>query len=92
MHKEEGPENRIDAPRLRARGGGHRGLGAAGRVRAVEWYYPALEDGVTHVSVDSKTAAQAIDALNGDDGRVARLSEAAEQVHREFTCADCIAS
>ena len=59
---------------------------------AVEWYYPALEDGVTHVSVDATTAAQAIDALNGDDVRVSRLSEAAEEVHQEFTCADCIAS
>ena len=59
---------------------------------AVEWYYPALEDGVTHVSVDATTAARAIDALNGDDMRVSRLSRAAEAVHQEFTCPDCIAS
>ena len=59
---------------------------------AVEWYYPALEDGVTHVSVDAATAARAVDALNDDNARVVKLSEAAEWVHQEFTCADCIAS
>jgi len=58
----------------------------------VEWYYPALSDGITHVSVDATTAARTIDALNGDDVRVSWLSRAAQEVHESFTCADCIAS
>ena len=58
---------------------------------AVEFYYPALEDGATHVVVDAETLAPTVKALQGDAARAKALRDGAREVHREVTCPECLA-
>ena len=56
---------------------------------AVEFYYPALTPGVTHVAVNRTTAAAAFAALR--DADAARLRANARRVADELLCPDCLA-
>jgi len=58
---------------------------------AVEFYYPALEAGATHVVVDAETLAPTVKALQGDAARAKALRDGAREVHREVTCPECLA-
>jgi len=57
----------------------------------VEWYYPALVTGETHLSVNRSTAIEIIDRIEQDNSALKRLVEGALTVHAESTCAKCIA-
>ena len=57
----------------------------------VEWYYPALRDGATHVVVNRSTAIDHVERLIRDDALAERLAEAARRIDREHLCPDCIA-
>mmetsp|Transcript_21217 Transcript_21217/g.68460 ORF Transcript_21217/g.68460 Transcript_21217/m.68460 type:complete len:220 (+) Transcript_21217:959-1618(+) len=57
----------------------------------VEFYYPALRAGETHVAVDYDTAVAEVEALARDPARRKKLAEAAVRVHEEFLCPRCIA-
>lgn len=58
----------------------------------VEWYYPALKDGATHVVVDAASAAETAAALLADPNRARGLALRARVVHDLFLCPDCLAS
>ncbi|KAJ8600058.1 hypothetical protein CTAYLR_001850 [Chrysophaeum taylorii] len=57
----------------------------------VEWYYPALRSGVTHVSVSAASVRDVILRLKNDHARAATLAYQAKRVHDLFLCADCVA-
>ena len=57
----------------------------------VEWYYPALSDGETHVVVNRSTAIEHVERLIRDDALAERLAEAARRIDREHLCPACIA-
>ncbi|KAH8053080.1 hypothetical protein JL722_9746 [Aureococcus anophagefferens] len=59
----------------------------------VEWYYPALKDGATHVVVvGAASAAGTAAALLADPNRARGLALRARVVHDLFLCPDCLAS
>ena len=51
-----------------------------------EWLYPALRDGVTHLTVDARTLPETVRLLND----TTELIKNARWVHDNFLCADCI--
>lgn len=55
---------------------------------AVEWYYPALKDGQTHLSVDATTLAGVARNLVHSDA--AALADAASVVFDSFLCGTCL--
>ena len=55
----------------------------------VEWYYAALENGVTHLAVKASTAVKVIDDL--DQASIDALTSGAKRVQDELVCPDCIA-
>lgn len=55
----------------------------------VEWYYAALENGVTHLSVNASTAAKVLDDF--DPASIDALISGATRVQDELVCPDCIA-
>ena len=57
---------------------------------AVEWYYPALRDGATHVAVTRASAPAAVRRLTADVGAARRLAAEAADVHDTYLCGDCI--
>ena len=57
--------------------------------KIVEWYYAALQAGVTHLSVNASTAARVIDDL--DPASIDRLVQGAKRVQDRLVCPDCIA-
>ncbi|KAH8051441.1 hypothetical protein JL720_15154 [Aureococcus anophagefferens] len=52
-------------------------------------YYPALQDGVTHVAVTAKNARAKVDDLRAEDAKVSTLRHHALQVHKSLLCATC---
>lgn len=60
------------------------------RSPAVEWYYPALADGITHATVDLENAKDLVRELIADDNRAQRLAFEAAVVHDNHLCSACI--
>lgn len=60
------------------------------RSRAVEWYYPALANGITHVTIDRTNAEDVVRELIADDNRAQRLALEASAVHDNHLCSSCI--
>ena len=56
-----------------------------------EFYFPALEEGRTHLVVDACSAPSVIERLNADPRRAEALAAAARAVHDSLLCADCLA-
>ncbi|KAJ1459043.1 hypothetical protein M885DRAFT_76304 [Pelagophyceae sp. CCMP2097] len=56
----------------------------------VEWYYPALKDGVTHVTVNKSDAFSVVRGLS--EARTLKLAAEAARVHREFLSAGALAA
>mmetsp|Transcript_25513 Transcript_25513/g.87601 ORF Transcript_25513/g.87601 Transcript_25513/m.87601 type:complete len:210 (+) Transcript_25513:290-919(+) len=56
----------------------------------VEWYYPALRDGVTHVTVNKSDAFSVVRGLS--EARTLKLAAEAARVHREFLSAGALAA
>jgi len=56
-----------------------------------EWYYPALAEGETHITINRSTAVDVVSRLNDDPARVAALGAAAKKVQAELLSADAIA-
>lgn len=54
----------------------------------VEWYYPALEDGVTHVTINKTNANSIIRSL--DDTKTAHLLANSQRVYENILCTDCL--
>ena len=52
--------------------------------KIVEWYYAALQAGITHLSVNASTAARVIDDL--DPTTIERLVQGAKRVQDELVC------
>lgn len=57
----------------------------------VEWYFPALTDGVTHVVVNATTLAPTVRALEGGSLDAPKILEAAARVDEELVCPRCLA-
>jgi len=58
----------------------------------VEWYYPALATGKTHLAVNRSTAEAAVDRVEADGTEFQRLVKEAKRVDQEHVCASCIAN
>mmetsp|Transcript_13593 Transcript_13593/g.44298 ORF Transcript_13593/g.44298 Transcript_13593/m.44298 type:complete len:324 (+) Transcript_13593:890-1861(+) len=60
----------------------------------VEWYYPALAHGVTHLAVDVASLPETVARIRRDhrEKEPAALVANARKVHDTFLCADCIAN
>ena len=56
-----------------------------------EFYFPALEEGRTHLVVDACSAPSVIERLNAEPRRAEALAAAARAVHDSLLCADCLA-
>ena len=59
------------------------------KIRVPRRYYPALQDGVTHVAVTAKNAKAKVDDLRAKDAKVSTLRHHALQVHKSLLCATC---
>ena len=59
------------------------------KIRVPRRYYPALQDGVTHVAVTAKNAKAKVDDLRAEDAKVSTLRHHALQVHKSLLCATC---
>ena len=46
-----------------------------------EWYYPALREGITHVTIDSHNVARTVVELKKDDKAARRMAIEARNVH-----------
>ena len=57
---------------------------------AVEWYYPALRHGATHVSVTRASAPKALAKLATNQTKATALAAAASDVHDAYLCGDCL--
>ncbi|KAJ1451275.1 hypothetical protein M885DRAFT_620972 [Pelagophyceae sp. CCMP2097] len=57
--------------------------------RVAEWYYPALRDGETHVTVDKANASETLDSLGGDARWTASLTANAKRVYDDLLCPQC---
>lgn len=56
----------------------------------VEWYYPALKEGLTHLSVNKSTALAALDAVENSNSLTERLRQGARRVARDIFCVNCL--
>ncbi|KAJ1459816.1 hypothetical protein M885DRAFT_49290 [Pelagophyceae sp. CCMP2097] len=56
---------------------------------AVEWYYPGLQSGKTHLAVDAEMAANAVKAHGGATA-IKELQKSARSVANKFLCGDCL--
>ena len=56
----------------------------------VEWYFPALDAGATHVVVDAKNLSSTVDALEAGALNATALVERAARVDAELLCPDCL--
>jgi len=57
----------------------------------VEWYYPLLETGVTHLVVNRSTAEAVVERLEADPAEYARLAAGAEWVDKKVMSAEPMA-
>ena len=57
----------------------------------VEWYYPALRNGETHVDVDHRSLADAVRELEAHPEKAAAILKNAKRVDAELVCPNCIA-
>ncbi|KAJ8599663.1 hypothetical protein CTAYLR_005411 [Chrysophaeum taylorii] len=55
----------------------------------VEWYYPALRHGITHVAVNKSTARSAVLEIRNDRKLRQTLLEAAKRVDERLVCGKC---
>jgi len=60
------------------------------RNRALEWYYPALKHGDTHLDVDASDLVKTVKKLEGDAGLQYALRQGAEGVAQELLCPKCL--
>eukprot|EP00635_Sarcinochrysidales_sp_CCMP3193_P013799 CAMPEP_0118897394 /NCGR_PEP_ID=MMETSP1166-20130328/4807_1 /TAXON_ID=1104430 /ORGANISM="Chrysoreinhardia sp, Strain CCMP3193" /LENGTH=1271 /DNA_ID=CAMNT_0006836463 /DNA_START=64 /DNA_END=3879 /DNA_ORIENTATION=- len=60
------------------------------RSQATEWYYPALIEGATHITIDKHNAIDVVNELVADDNRAQRLAFEANAVFDNHLCAFCI--
>mmetsp|Transcript_24335 Transcript_24335/g.73230 ORF Transcript_24335/g.73230 Transcript_24335/m.73230 type:complete len:452 (-) Transcript_24335:470-1825(-) len=60
------------------------------RNEAIEWYYPALEEGQTHVTVDASNLVEHVEALEAAPAKSFALRQGASEVGKELVCAQCI--
>ena len=58
----------------------------------VEWYYPSLRRGKTHLELTKANALQEIAAVAANAARAARLLEGARTVSSEHLCPSCIST
>lgn len=58
---------------------------------AVEWYYPALVNGVTHLAVDRDSLGQVARVLFERDGVAEALAAQSLKVYQTFLCGSCLA-
>ena len=56
----------------------------------VEWYYPGLTEGATHLVVNAASAPEALDKANADPDALEALRAGARQVDDEHVCAFCL--
>lgn len=56
----------------------------------VEWYYPALKEGVTHLTVNKSTALAALDTVETSNALTERLLAGAHKVARDIFCVNCL--
>ena len=56
-----------------------------------EWYYPALEHGVTHLDVDKTDLVKAVRGLEADPGKASKLRKGAKRVEYAFTTPESLA-
>ncbi|KAJ1459949.1 hypothetical protein M885DRAFT_510425 [Pelagophyceae sp. CCMP2097] len=59
-------------------------------VRLVEFYYPGLKDGETHVSLRRATAAASVERVRNDAALEQSLVEGSRGVAKKLVCAGCI--
>jgi len=57
----------------------------------VEWYYPSLRNGVSHVALNSTTAHDVFRVLDADSEAQRRLARAAGLVGERLLCPSCLA-
>ena len=57
----------------------------------VEWYYPGLTPGATHLVVNAASAPEALDKANADPDALEALRAGAQKVDDEHVCASCLA-
>ena len=60
------------------------------RSEVQEWYYPALHEGETHVTIDARTVQKTIADLRKDDKLARRLALNAQDVADNHLCPTCI--
>ncbi|KAJ8600059.1 hypothetical protein CTAYLR_001851 [Chrysophaeum taylorii] len=58
----------------------------------VEWYYPALQHGVTHLAITYHTAFHVVSELEKFDDRIKRLRRNSIKVYFWLLCRDCVLS
>ena len=56
-----------------------------------EWYYPALEHGVTHLDVDKTDLVKAVRGLEADPSQASKLRKGAKSVEYAFTTPESLA-
>jgi hypothetical protein len=56
-----------------------------------EWYYPALEHGVTHLDVDKSDLVKAVRGLEADPSKASKLRKGAKRVEYAFTTPESLA-
>mmetsp|Transcript_8166 Transcript_8166/g.10416 ORF Transcript_8166/g.10416 Transcript_8166/m.10416 type:complete len:520 (-) Transcript_8166:229-1788(-) len=57
----------------------------------VEWYYPALRHGHTHIGVDCHNIIKELEYFKSDPRKLNRLRQTAQRVYNEFLSAESIA-
>ena len=55
-----------------------------------EWHYPALREGITHVTIDSHNVARTVVELKKDDKAARRMAIEARNVHENHLCPSCL--
>jgi len=58
----------------------------------VEWYYPALINGVTHITVNRSNAINMLQMIRHNKSLTDRLRTGARLIHDTYFCPDCFAS
>jgi len=58
---------------------------------SVEFYYPALADGTTHISVNHSNAIAVVDIVRKNEALRSRLRHFASLIGENFLCPKCIA-
>jgi len=58
----------------------------------VEWYYPGLIEGITHLTVNKSNAIEILQTLGRNPQHIRRLLRGAQFVTETYMCADCLAT